>query len=208
MNINTFNELFEESGTETDYWTLMDLKDLAPKKHIAFLISDQHLIPTGGIGHFAKSFSEMCLRLQWRCDIITDKKPSNEFVNSFAGVRVYYAPKPLSYAKHNGTFMYSESVNWEKCVNFTKALEEAHVQNKYDLYVANTLEAVLTSYTTGCKPLISYTHLDKSVFRDADKANFLECFHKMQDLVNEMPDIIVGTQCIINKNHLFNYYSH
>ena len=202
MNNTTFNDLFEERGPETDYWTLMDLKDLGPKKHVAFLISDQHLIPHGGIGQFAKAFSEMCLRLQWRCDIITDKIPTNDFVKSFVGVRVYAASNTLSYKDHSSTFMYTEGVNYEKCYNFQQSIKLATQQNQYDLFVANTLESVISAYTNACKPLVSYTHLYRSIFRDADNGKFLDSFHEIQDKMNEMPDIIVGTQSILNKQQL------
>ena len=46
-------------------------------KRIAFLISDQHFIPHGGIGSFCKGFTEMCDRLNWKVDILLDKAPNN-----------------------------------------------------------------------------------------------------------------------------------
>ena len=46
-------------------------------KRIAFLISDQHFIPHGGIGSFAKGFTEMCGRIGWKVDIVLDKAPTN-----------------------------------------------------------------------------------------------------------------------------------
>ncbi len=43
-------------------------------KRIAFLISDQHFIPHGGIGQFAKGFTEMCQRIGWKVDIVLQVK--------------------------------------------------------------------------------------------------------------------------------------
>ena len=48
-------------------------------KRIAFLISDQHFIPHGGIGSFAKGFTEMCGRIGWKVDILLDKAPNSKF---------------------------------------------------------------------------------------------------------------------------------
>ena len=49
------------------------------KKRVAFCISDQHLVPHGGIGQFAKGFVEMANKIDWKVDIITDKPTTNEF---------------------------------------------------------------------------------------------------------------------------------
>ena len=48
-------------------------------KRIAFCISDQHLVPHGGIGQFAKGFTEMAKDLNWKVDLILDKASSNDF---------------------------------------------------------------------------------------------------------------------------------
>ena len=47
-------------------------------KRIAFLISDQHFITHGGIGQFAKGFTELGDRINWKVDIILDKEPTND----------------------------------------------------------------------------------------------------------------------------------
>lgn len=202
MNLSTFNDLFEEKEPEQDFWELASLMNITPKKHICFLISDQHLIHHGGIGQFAKSFIEMCDRLEWRVDFVLDKKPTNNFLQDNKKVRFYYTEGPLSYKDHTNTFMYSDTTNYEKCQNFQQGLSLATKHNTYDLYVANTLESVISAYTNGCRPLVSYTHLYRSIYRDADNGKFLDSFHTMQDRMNEMPDIIVGTQSETNQKTL------
>lgn len=204
MNYNTFNDLFEEliNQENYDFWENAEKMNIFPKKHVCFLISDQHLIPHGGIGQFCKSFIELCDRLEWRIDIVLDKKPTNDFLQNNAKVRFYYTEKPLSYKDHTSSFMHSDSVNYEKCQNFQLGLALATKHNKYDLFVANTLESVISSYTNGCRPLVSYTHLYRSIYRDADNGKFLDSFHVLQDKMNEMPDIIVGTQSFSNKESL------
>lgn len=202
MNLSTFNDLFEEKNSEQDYWELAALMNIHPKKHICFLISDQHLIPHGGIGQFAKSFIELCDRLEYRVDFVLDKKPTNNFLQDKVKVRFYYTEDSVSYKDHTATFMYSDNTNYEKCLNFQRSLALATKHNKYDLFVANTLESVISAYTNGCRPLVSYTHLYRSIFRDSDNGKFLDSFHTMQDKMNEMPDIIVATQSEINQKAL------
>jgi hypothetical protein len=204
MNYNTFNELFEEliNQENYDFWENAEKMNIFPEKHVCFLISDQHLIPHGGIGQFCKSFIELCDRLEWRIDIVLDKKPTTDFLQDNVKVRFYYTEKPLSYKDHTSSFMHSDSVNYEKCQNFQLGLALATKHNKYDLFVANTLESVISAYTNGCRPLVSYTHLYRSIYRDADNGKFLDSFHVMQDKMNQMPDIIVGTQSVSNKESL------
>lgn len=97
-------------------------------KRIAFLISDQHFIPHGGIGSFCKSFTEMCNRLNWKVDIILDKAPNNdkfkELIES-AGANTIWPLEPLRYSNHTATFAFSDTINFEKIINFRTSLLEA-----------------------------------------------------------------------------------
>ena len=58
MNYNTFNDLFVEliNQENYDFWENAEKMNIFPKKHVCFLISDQHLIPHGVIGKLCKSF--------------------------------------------------------------------------------------------------------------------------------------------------------
>ena len=62
------------------------------KKRVAFCISDQHLVPHGGIGQFAKGFVEMANKIDWKVDIITDKPTTNEFA------KLALLPAPMAMA--------------------------------------------------------------------------------------------------------------
>ena len=92
-------------------------------KRIAFLISDQHFIPHGGIGSFCKGFTEMCNRIGWKVDILLDKQPNNshfkELITKMGG-NVLYPESPLKYSDHVGTFAFSDTINFEKIINFRK----------------------------------------------------------------------------------------
>ena len=50
------------------------MREPTPARQIAFLISDQHFIPHGGIGQFAKGFTEMCSRFGWKVDMVLDNQ--------------------------------------------------------------------------------------------------------------------------------------
>jgi hypothetical protein len=209
MNQNQFYHLFENSDDVQDFWTLADQRDIQPKKQIAFLISDQHLIKHGGIGQFAKAFVEMCLELQCRVDIILDKKPTNELANTFQkyGVNFFYNDNAYNYSDHQNTFMHSDTINIEKMANFNIALQKATKDNKYDLFVCNTVESITPAYLQNCRPLVIYTHLYRQIYRDSDNGKFLETFHNFTDMVQGLGGVVLATQSIHNKNELSKHYN-
>ena len=141
-------------------------------KRIAFLISDQHFIPHGGIGSFAKGFTEMCGRIGWKVDIILDKAPTNEFSDLIIslGANIVYPDEPLRYSDHTATFAFSDTINFEKIINFRKAILKAFETNVYDMIVCNTQEAMTASYAMTVNkyiPVVFYTHLHSMIFRDS-----------------------------------------
>ncbi len=173
---------------------------------IAFVISDQHLIPHGGIGQFAKSFTEMATTLGWTVDIICDKKPRNPFAYALTNesVNLYYNLKPLSYAQHTAIFMHSESINFEKISNFQKIMAGMLEVQNYDLIVVNSQEAqagiAMMRIDT---PVVLYTHLYKQVYPEAKvKDVFLPCYHEYYNAILTMGHITVGTQSEHNKQKL------
>ena len=93
------------------------------KKRIAFCISDQHLVPHGGIGQFAKGFTEMAKNLNWKVDIISDKAHTNDFAKlvESLGANLISPDAPMSYSNHTGTFAFTDSINFEKMLNFRNA---------------------------------------------------------------------------------------
>ena len=133
-------------------------------KRIAFLISDQHFIPHGGIGSFAKGFTEMCSRIGWKVDILLDKAPNNDGFKKLveqSGANVIWPNEPLRYSDHTATFAFSDTINFEKIINFRKALLEAFEHNIYDMVVCNTQEAMTAAYAMTINayiPVIFYTH--------------------------------------------------
>ena len=170
-------------------------------KRIAFLISDQHFIPHGGIGQFAKGFTEMCGRVGWKVDILLDKEPTNAFssVVSGLGANIICPKDPLKYTDHVATFAFSDTINFEKIINFRKCILHAFETNIYDMVVCNTQEAMSASYAMGISryiPVMFYTHLHSMIFRKAQNFNdvFIEAYHNFYNKHMEFPDIVIGTQ--------------
>ena len=180
-------------------------------KRIAFLISDQHFIPHGGIGSFCKSFTEMCGRLNWKVDIILDKSPTGTFdkVVEAAGANLVWPLEPLKYSDHTATFAFSDTINFEKIINFRKALLEAFEENVYDMVVCNTQEAMTAAYAMTINkyiPVVFYTHLHSMIFRESQGSDvFLDSYHNFYNKHMEFTDIIIGTQSQKNIDELTKY---
>ncbi len=180
-------------------------------RRIAFLISDQHFIPHGGIGSFCKSFTEMCSRINWKVDVILDKTPTGTFdeVIESAGANIIYPKEPLRYSDHTATFAFSDTINFEKIINFRKALLEAFENNIYDMIVCNTQEAMTAAYAMTVNkyiPVVFYTHLHSMIFRESQGSDvFLDSYHNFYNKHMEFTDIIIGTQSQKNIDELTKY---
>lgn len=180
-------------------------------KRIAFLISDQHFIPHGGIGSFCKSFTEMCNRINWKVDVILDKAPTGTFdkVIEKAGANIIWPIEPLRYTDHVATFAFSDTINFEKIINFRKSLLEAFEENIYDMIVCNTQEAMTAAYAMTVNkyiPVVFYTHLHSMIFRESQGSDvFLDSYHNFYNKHVEFNDIIIGTQSQKNIDELTKY---
>jgi glycosyltransferase involved in cell wall biosynthesis len=177
-------------------------------KRIAFLISDQHFIPHGGIGSFCKSFTEMCGRIRWKVDVILDKAPTGSFTEIIenAGANIIYAEEPLKYTFHTSTFQNNDTVNGWKISNFVMALHKAMTTNMYDMIVCNTQEAMSAAYLwklNSSIPVVFYTHLHSMIFRESQGSDvFLDSYHNFYNKHMEFDDIIIGTQSQKNIDEL------
>ena len=175
------------------------------------MISDQHFIPHGGIGSFAKGFTEMCSRIGWKVDIILDKEPTNDFSKLIKklGANIIYPNKPLRYSDHTATFAFSDTINFEKIINFRIAILKAFETNIYDMIVCNTQEAMTAAYAMTVNsyiPVVFYTHLHSMIFRESQGSDvFLSSYHNFFNKHMEFNDIIIGTQSQKNIDELTKY---
>lgn len=179
------------------------------KKRIAFCISDQHLVPHGGIGQFAKGFTEMAKTLNWKVDIITDKPSTNSFgalVQSL-GANLIAPDEPMSYKNHTGTFAFTDSINFEKMLNFRNAIMKAFNTNLYDMIICNSLEAMPAALSFDLNkyiPVVFYTHEESMVFRDTRnfKGVFLESCNEFFNNLMYLENCFIGTQSDRNVKEL------
>jgi len=177
-------------------------------KRIAFLISDQHFIPHGGIGSFAKGFTEMCGRIGWKVDILLDKAPNNKFTELIEslGANTVWPLEPLRYNEHTATFAFSDTINFEKIINFRTSILEAFEENLYDMIVCNTQEAMTAAYAMTINkyiPVVFYTHLHSMIFRESQGSDvFLDSYHNFYNKHMEFTDIVIGTQSQKNIDEL------
>ena len=177
-------------------------------KRIAFLISDQHFIPHGGIGSFAKGFTEMCGRIGWKVDILLDKAPNTKFreLIESLGANTVWPLEPLRYNEHTATFAFSDTINFEKIINFRTSILEAFEENLYDMIVCNTQEAMTAAYAMTVNkyiPVVFYTHLHSMIFRESQGSDvFLDSYHNFYNKHMEFTDIVIGTQSKKNIDEL------
>jgi glycosyltransferase involved in cell wall biosynthesis len=175
------------------------------------MISDQHFIPHGGIGSFCKSFTEMCDRINWKVDIILDKVPTGTFDDAIkdAGANIVVPNQPLRYSDHTATFAFSDTINFEKIINFRKAILKAFETNIYDMIVCNTQEAMTAAYAITVNeyiPVVFYTHLHSMIFRESQGSDvFLDSYHNFYNKHMEFTDIVIGTQSQKNIDELTKY---
>lgn len=178
-------------------------------KRIAFCISDQHLVAHGGIGQFAKGFTEMAGRLGWKVDIIMDKAPTGGFssvVEGF-GASLVYPITSNSYSEHTGTFAFNDSVNFDKIINFRRALMYAMSTNLYDLIVCNSMESMPAAFALDLGrniPVVFYTHEESMVFRDTRKFKgvFTESCNEFFNRLMTVDYAFIGTQSQRNVDEL------
>jgi glycosyltransferase involved in cell wall biosynthesis len=179
-------------------------------KRIAFCLSDQHTIPHGGLGQFAKSFVETFTPLGYKIDIITDKPTSNLAFKEYleeAGANFIWSPTARSYSAHTKTFMFEDSYNFEKMSSFRDAMMYALNQNLYDIIICNTLESFPGIYALNLHKsvqVIYYTHNESMVFLDdrSWKNEFTESFNELFNALMRVKGITIGTQTLRNRNEL------
>ena len=153
----------------------------------------------------------MCGRIGWKVDVVLDKAPTGTFdkVIETAGANIIWPLEPLRYSDHTATFAFSDTINFEKIINFRKALVEAFQENIYDMIVCNTQEAMTAAYAITVNkyiPVVFYTHLHSMIFRESQGSDvFLDSYHNFYNKHMEFTDIVIGTQSQKNIDELTKY---
>jgi len=170
-------------------------------KRIGFLISSQTLIPHGGIGQFAQSFSAMMHQKGIKVDFITDKQPNDSEFTQALDTNVIYPDNPLRYTEHSNIFMYGDTFCYERMANFRNAIIKAFTKNTYDVLICNTYESIQVALTMGledCVQIIAYTHLESQIFKDT-KNPFLDATNGMMRQQLLCNNLFIGTQSKFNQ---------
>jgi len=170
-------------------------------KRIGFIVSNQTLIPHGGIGQFAKSFCRLMNQHNIKVDIITDKEPNDsDFVHSL-NTKIIYPDTVYPYTTHSNIFMYGDTYCYERMTNFRNSIIKALEHNLYDAFVCNTYETVQVASTMGLEEdiqIIAYTHLESQIFNNT-KNPFLHNTNEMMRKQLECNGIVIGTQSKFNE---------
>lgn len=174
-------------------------------KRYAFVISKQHLIAHGGIGQFTKSFYEM-VKDDAYMDIIMDDEPmKNSLTDYFQNekVKIITPPDVLSSKTHLNIFSFTDTLNFERMINFRNAFREAISQHLYDGVIINTPEAVPAIYIFNLHeqmPIVFYTHNENCVYLDVPKTNvFNLAFDELTRKFMDLYGLTTGTQTSRNK---------
>jgi hypothetical protein len=174
-------------------------------KTIGFMISNQHLIPHGGIGQFCLSFRTLCKNNNYQFILITDRKPKKGFVDIINADWVFYPDKPISYDEHRKKYgRFEEGVCYEKIKNFDNALLKASNLFDLDVIIANSHESLasLADSKINAKKVL-YTHLYKQIYPEVKyKSIFNDEYHNYFQQFLHRPDVWVGTQSVHNKDML------
>jgi len=162
------------------------------RHHIYFLISDQHFIPTGGIGSFFRGFLRMADHFGWAVTVVLDKAPRGNgktMMKAHPSASYVFPGAPASYRDHNPSeSQYKQEIpNTFKQSNFTSALKRAQATGQPTHMLINTPEAALSVIELGLQtdvPTIFYTHHENLVLNPIPKSNkfapsYMEMLHRI-----------------------------
>lgn len=164
--------------------------------HILFLISDQHFIPTGGIGSFFRGFLRMADHFGWQVTVIMDRPPredqGKDMKQAHPSAEYVWPDEPTKYTGYNpDPSQYAKEVpNTFKTSNFVTALQLSLRASKPTHILINTPEAALAVIELGLQnsiPTTFYTHHENLVINPVPKSSIFGAEY-MGMLVN-----IVGT---------------
>lgn len=174
-------------------------------KHIYFIISVQHFIPTGGIGSFFRGFHRMAVSFGWKITVVLDKKSfgqSNDLLE-FANTNYIWPDTAISYAEHTKrTRSSGEEINLEKVDNFKTALGLALQESIPDHIIINSPDAVPAVIELGLQNEYSttfYTHQENLVVSPGLASKiFSTQYNEYLYSLLERRDIAIATQCEFN----------
>lgn len=178
-------------------------------KKIAFLVTRQHFVHTGGIGIFTKTFCELSERMGNYVHIISDLNVrDNDLFYHLKDQCKFFHPDPqIEYTTLRNSFAFNETVNYERVINYRNAFLEACHDNIYDLVIVNDLEGLIAMHSTGMAkvvPVMFYTHNENSVFFKGVNKVFTPEYTEMLEKMLSANDVVIGTQSVENQQRINN----
>lgn len=180
---------------------------MAQQHHIYFLISDQHFIPTGGIGSFFRGFLRMANALGWRVSVILDRPPKafgKDMMDAHPAAKYVWPDEPQKYAGYNPdpSRFAKEVPNRFKTQNFVMSLKQLLSAEPPTHILINTPEAGLAVIEIQLHqqvPTIFYTHHENLVLSPVPKSSKFgpEYMAMLEDIV-ATKGIKVATQSAYN----------
>lgn len=175
-------------------------------KHIYFVISVQHFIPTGGIGSFFRGFLRMADASKWDVTVVLDKKPfgqSRELMAASPTADFVWPTEFRSYAAHTkATEFKGEQINLAKVANFKDALALALQQREPDHLLVNTPDAFQSVEELGLQDRFRttfYTHHENLVVPPSEASTvFAPEYNDFLYRIPSVKNVRVATQSHLN----------
>lgn len=176
--------------------------------HIYFLISNQHFVPTGGIGSFFRGFQRMANHFGWHVTVIMDAEPykaAQTMKEAAQKQGSFIMPsQPVKYSGHNPdkSLHAKEVPNHFRVQNFRSALSKALEVEPPTHLLINTPEAGLAVLEMGLHhriPTTFYTHHENLVLNPIPKSSkFGPSYMEMLFRIVGTPGITTATQSDYN----------
>ncbi len=175
-------------------------------KHIYFVISVQHFIPTGGIGSFFRGFLRMANASNWDVTVVLDKKPfgqSRELMEASTNAKFVWPATVRSYAEHTkATQFKGEQINQAKVANFKDALGMALAQREPDHILINTPDAFQSVEELGLQDRFRttfYTLHENLVVPPGEASDvFAQEYNEFLYRIPSVPNVRIATQSNFN----------
>lgn len=169
------------------------------RKRIGIVMADQHYIPHGGLGQFAKGISELFQEQNHVVDIITDSRTKDPFFTPNG--KIFYPDKPVSLSGHRACFSFKDSYRFETCINIRDAIMKAFKSNMYDMLILQSPEMLMACSDLGLHnkiPCVFYTHLENVIYDDINTPTFTDQYLDITRCLLRQNDLITATQTSYN----------
>ena len=176
---------------------------------VAQLVTNDQLMPDGGIGVTVRSLNLMFQDMGYAVDVITDCLPhptDDKRVNFREEIertctRIVTRDHAIPYTRFRHVHSNKPGINLEESANMRESLVKAFERTVYDLIIIhnpNTIPAVYDLDIWRNINCVTYTHDPKNVFPNNDSNSIIN----YQNTLYKLPGITVGTHTAVNQRHV------